>query len=88
MGQKTYHIDDYKITIKAGYNYTVNKTAYNALRETLPAKFNIVEEKLTLSVNKTAMKEAMKYASVNELFAISEVITAKPAKLQINILEQ
>jgi len=87
MGQKTYHVCDYKLTITSGYNYTVDKAAYARLRDTLPAKFNVVQEKLTLSANKTAIREAMKYASPAELHVIAEVVTAAPAKLQIKIVE-
>ena len=86
LGQKTYHInDDYTVVVVSGFNYCVDKFAYEAIKNKSALRFNPVREKMTYTVDKTVVKEAKKYANTQELLLLSEIISEVPTKLSVKI---
>lgn len=84
-GSKTYAEKGWKVTVTSGYNYTLDKEEYAILGSRIPACFNIVTQRIAYDLNKTAIRDAEKYASSEELELISKMVVKKPKKLHIKI---
>lgn len=84
-GQKTYTYDKWKITIKSGYNYSLNKDEYESIGARLPKQFNPVTERIAYDINKNIVRDAEKYASKDNLELLCQFISKKPSKLNIKI---
>jgi len=84
-GSKSYTAGRYKVTVTTGYNYTLDKEEYAILGSRIPACFNIVTQRIAYDLNKTAIRDAEKYASAEELDLISKMVLKKPKKLHVKI---
>ncbi len=84
-GQKTYVCDKFKVTIKSGYNYSLNKEEYESIGSRLPAQFNPVKQRIAYDLDKKIIRDAEKYASQEDMQVLSSIITKKPAKLNVKI---
>jgi len=84
-GSKSYTIDRYKVTIKTGWIYTLNKEEFAAIGERLPKCFNPVKQRVSYDLDKSIIRECEKYGSVDDLNILSQLITKKPSKLNIKV---
>jgi hypothetical protein len=84
-GSKTYVCDKYKVTVTTGYNYTLNKEEYMTIGSHLPQCFNPVRQKISFELDKTIIKDAEKYGSVDDLNLLAQIISKKPKKLHVKI---
>ena len=84
-GSKTYTIDRYKVTVKTGWIYTLNKEEFSAIGERLPKCFNPVKQRISYDLDKSIIRECEKYGSVDDLNLLAQLITKKPSKLNIKV---
>ncbi len=84
-GGKSYTEGRWKVTATTGFNYTLNKDAYAILGARLPECFKIVTQRVAYDLDKSAIRDAEKYASAEELELISRMVTKKAKKLHIKI---
>ncbi len=84
-GQKTYTHEKYKITIKSGYTFSLNKEEYEAIGARVPSQFNPVKTRVAYDLDKKIIRDAEKYASSEELEIISSFISKKPSKINVKI---
>lgn len=84
-GQKTYIEGKYKVLVKTGYNYTLDKEKYEMLSRHLNSSLDPVNRVTKYEINKKVLREAYLHASEKELEILNEMITKKPAKLSVTI---
>ena len=84
-GSKTYVVDKFKVTIKSGYNYSLNKDEYEVIGSRLQSCFNPVKQKISYELDKKVIRDCEKYGSKEDVLLLSQVISKKPAKLNIRI---
>lgn len=84
-GQMTYIQDKWKITLKTGYNYTLDKEKYELLSRHLNSSIDPVNRVTKYEINKKILRESYIHASKKELEILDEIITKKPAKLNVVI---
>lgn len=84
-GSKTYIEGLYKVTIKSGYIYTLDKEEFETMGSRLPLQFNPVSKKTSYHLDKTIIKNAERYASPTDLELLSSIISKKPSKLHVSI---
>lgn len=84
-GQKSYVEGRYKITIRTGYNYTLDKEKYEMLSRHLNSSLDPVTRVTKYEINKKVLRESYLHASDKELEILNEMITKKPAKLNVQI---
>lgn len=73
-GQRTYEVDAYKVTIKTGINYKIDRERYQELH--IPSELNPVREVLKLEID---LKKVRELKRDHALF-LSEFITETPSK--------
>lgn len=84
-GSKTYTVDRYKVTVKTGWIYTLNKEEFAVIGERLPKCFNPVKQRISFDLDKSIIRECEKYGSVDDLNLLSQLISKKPSKLSIKV---
>lgn len=84
-GSKTYLCDKWKATVTTGWNYTLDKEEYAILKDSMPACFNPVVERVAYDLDKKIIRDCEKYGSPEDLEILSKVIMKKPKKLNIKI---
>ena len=84
-GQKTYVEGKYKILVKTGYNYTLDKEKYELLSRHLNSSLDPVNRVTKYEINKKILRESYLHASERELDILNEIISKKPAKLSVTI---
>jgi hypothetical protein len=84
-GSKTYTVDRYKVTVKTGWIYTLNKEEFAVIGERLPKCFNPVKQRVSFDLDKSIIRECEKYGSVDDLNLLSQLISKKPSKLNIKV---
>lgn len=84
-GQKTYVEGKYKILVKTGYNYTLDKEKYELLSRHLNSSLDPVNRVTKYEINKKILRESYLHASEGELEILDEIISKKPAKLSVTI---
>ena len=84
-GQKTYVEGKYKILLKTGYNYTLDKEKYEMLSRHLNSSIDPITRVTKYEINKKVLRESYLHASERELEILNEIITKKPAKLSVTI---
>lgn len=84
-GQKTYIEGKFKIVIKTGYNYSLDKEKYEMLSRHLNSSIDPVTRVTKYEINKKVLRESYLHASAKELEILDEIITKKPAKLSVTI---
>lgn len=83
---KTYTCGKYKLTISSGFNFTLDKDEFLILESRIPEPFSgIVRKRMAFDIDKTALREAEKYASADELNLIAQFINKKPKKLSVSV---
>ena len=84
-GSKTYVVGKFKVTVKSGYIYSLNKEEYMANGSRLPACFQFVKQRMSYDIDKATLRDAEKYGSDEDLALISSMVTKKPSKLHVKI---
>lgn len=84
-GQRTYLFGRYKVTVKTGVNYSLDKSEYESIGKRLPACFNPVTVVEKYELNKKVIREAYEYGSAQDIEILNSIIKSKPAKLNIVI---
>lgn len=84
-GQKSYIEGPYKITVRSGFNYTLDKEKYEMLSRHLNSSIDPVTRVTKYEINKKILRESYAMASEKELQILDEIITKKPAKLGVTI---
>lgn len=84
-GQKTYVEGRYKITVRTGFNYTLDKEKYEMLGRHLNSSIDPITRVTKYEINKKTLREAYVHASQKELEILNEIISKKPAKLNVTI---
>ena len=84
-GQKTYIEGRFKVLVKTGYNYTLDKEKYEMLARHLNSSLDPVTRVTKYEINKKILRESYLHASDKELEILNEIITKKPAKLSVTI---
>ncbi len=84
-GQKTYVEGRYKITVRTGYNYSLDKEEYEVLGKRLPVQFDPVCKSVKYELNKKIIRDAYTYGSAHDIEILDQIIKKKPAKLNISI---
>lgn len=84
-GQKTYIEGRYKITVKTGFNYSLNKEEYESIGKRLHPQFDPVTKTVKYELNKKVIREAYVYGSTQDKEILDSIITKKPAKLNVQI---
>jgi len=84
-GQKTYIEGRWKITVRTGFNYTLDKEKYEMLGRHLNSSIDPITRVTKYEINKKTLRDSYVHASEKELEIINEIISKKPAKLNITI---
>ena len=84
-GQKSYYEGKFKIVVRTGYNYSLDKEKYEMLGRHLNSSVDPVQKVVKYEINKKVLREAYDHASEKELSILDEIITKKPAKLSVTI---
>ncbi len=84
-GSKSYTVDRYKVTVKTGWIYTLNKEEFAVIGERLPKCFNPVKQRVSYDLDKSIIRECEKYGSVDDLNLLAQLISKKPSKLSIKV---
>ena len=82
---KSYIVDKYKVTVSTGYNYSLNKDEYLIVGGQIPKCFNPVRQSIKYELDKSVIRDAEKYGSVDELNLLAKIITKKPKKLHVAV---
>jgi hypothetical protein len=87
--QTTYYEGGYKIVVKSSINYVLDKEKYEGLKTQIPEKFDPVritkKEVVTYNLDKSVIRDYLKYANDDELAILDKIIHAKPISLSIDI---
>ncbi len=84
-GSKTYTVERYKVTVKTGWIYTLNKEEFAVIGERLPKCFNPVKQRVSYDLDKSIIRECEKYGSSDDLNLLAQLISKKPSKLSIKV---
>lgn len=84
-GQKSYYEGKFKIVVRSGYNYSLDKEKYEMLGRHLNSSVDPIQKVVKYEINKKVLREAYDHASDKELQILDEIITKKPAKLSVTI---
>ncbi len=83
--QKTYTYGRWKLTVKSGYNYSLDVDEYKTIGHFLPKGFDPVREVTKFELNKNIIKACEKYGSEEEKELMRKFVTSKPSKLHIKV---
>lgn len=84
-GQTTYTVDKFKVTIKTGWLYSLDKEEYEIIKGSLPECFRPVRERVAYDIDRAVIKNVEIYGSAEENLLISKFVTKKPSKLNVRI---
>lgn len=84
-GQQTYIEGRWKITVKTGFNYSLDKEEYESIGRRLPAQFDPVNKIVKYELNKKIIRDAYTYGSKHDIEILDQIIKKKPAKLSVTI---
>lgn len=84
-GQTTYVEGRYKITVKTGFNYTLDKDEYESIGRRLAEQFDPVSKIVKYELNKKIIRDAYTYGSKHDIEILDQIIKKKPAKLSVTI---
>lgn len=85
--QKTYKHGRYKITLSAGYIYSLNKEQYELNGDEIPDNFNPVKKKMVYEIDKRILKDIDYYCDEEQQELIYGFISKKPKKLHVRITD-
>lgn len=83
--QKTYTYGRWKVTVKSGYNYSLDIDEFETLGHFLPAGFNPVQKKIKYELNKNIIKACVQYGSEDEKLLMRKFVSVKPSKLNVTV---
>lgn len=83
--QKTYTYGRWKVTVKTGFNYSLNIDEYETLGHFLPKGFDPVRKVIKYDLNKNILKACDNYGSEDEKALMRKFVTAKPSKLNVTV---
>lgn len=84
-GQTTYVEGRYKITVKTGINYTLDKDEYESIGKRLPVQFDPVLKSVKYDLNKKIIRDVYMYGSAHDIEIIDQIIKKKPSKLSVTV---
>ena len=84
-GQKTYIEGRWKIQVRTGWNYTLDKEKYDMLSRHLNSSIDPVVKEVKYVINKKTLRESYQCASEKELQILDEIIKKNPAKINIQL---
>jgi len=84
-GQKTYIEGRYKITVRTGFNYTLDKEEYESVGKRLPVQFDPVTKSVKYELNKKIIRDVYSYGSAYDVEVLEQIIKKKPSKLHVSI---
>lgn len=84
-GQKMYVYGKYKITVKTGVNYTLDKEEYEVLGGRLPIEINPVTLVTKYELNKKIIRDGYLYGCVDDIKILDTILKKKPSKLSVVI---
>ena len=84
-GSQTYTVDKYKITVKSGWVFSLDKEEFEIMGDRLPPRFNPVTKKTTYHLDKQIIRDAERFCSKEELALFHTMVTKKPSKLHVSI---
>lgn len=84
-GSKTYTEGRYKVTVKTGWIYTLDKEEFQINGSRLPACFKIVKQRIAYDVDKNAIKDIERYGNADDLNLLATFVSKKPSKLNVKI---
>ncbi len=82
---RTYISDKYKVTVKTGFIYSLDKDEYETMHSRLPSRFDPVTKKVSYHLDKQIIRDAEKFCSAEELELFNSMVSKKPAKLSVSI---
>ena len=83
--QKTYTYGRWKVTVKSGYNYSLNIDEYETMGHFLPKGFDPVRKVLKHELNKNIIKACEQYGSEEEKALMKKFVSLKPSKLHVKV---
>jgi hypothetical protein len=83
--QRTYNEGRYKIIIRSGIIYSLNKEEYEILGKRLPVQFDFVNKSVKYDINKKIIRDIYSYGSKSDIDVLESIVTKKPAKLNVTI---
>lgn len=83
--QKTYTYGRWKVTLKTGWNYSLDIDEYETLGHFLPKGFDPVKKVIKYDLNKNIIKACDSYGSEDEKALMRKFVKAKPSKLNITV---
>lgn len=84
-GQKTYSVNKFKVTVKTGFNYSLDKAKYLELSSQLPAEFNPVTEKIAYHLNTSLFKLGQKTADKQTKSILKKIVSTSDKKVVVTI---
>ena len=84
-GQKTYEYDEWKITAKTPYIFSLDKKAYEKGDVYLPCEFDPIKKSTSYTVDKKLFEQYMGSAPIEVRQALGELVTIKPGKPGVSI---
>ena len=84
-GQTTYVEGRYKIVVKTGFNYTLDKDEYESIGRRLPEQFDPVTKIVKYELNKKIIRDVYTYGSSHDIEIIEQINKKKPAKLSVTV---
>jgi hypothetical protein len=84
-GQKTYIEGPFKVTVKTGWNYTLDKEKYEMLGRQLSSANDPVNKIVKFELNKKVIRDAYQSGNEHDINILNEILSKKPSKLSVTI---
>ena len=87
-GQKTYNYGLWKIEVKTGVTFSLDKEQYELIASKIPEGLDPVKKRIAYDISKAMINEIEKRGNSKELNILSKFIVKKPSKPSISIKER
>ncbi len=87
-GQKSYEYGVWKIEVKTGVTFSLDKDAYESIASKIPEGLDPVKKRIAYDISKSIINEIEKRGNSKELNILSKFISKKPSKPSISIKER
>jgi hypothetical protein len=84
-GERSYEVNEWKVTIKTPMIYSLDTKAYKQGDIYIDPEFDPVKQSITYTVDKKRFEECMTLAPAGVREALCELVTKKPGKESISI---